>query len=393
MSMEHLLAALPVKEPEPAPVSLPEPEVAVPDANLTKTLEAFRLKVNAACKTSVMSSAEDSETSGTVRRFSSGCLELDLALGGGWPFGRITIDVGNESTGKTWKAIKAAASVQNYDHHTHLHRSKVPASSFMPCRTLWLDAEGTFDVVWAKLHGWDSSWHCMATPDYAEQAVDIINMALQENLFDLIVVDSLAALTPSQEQEESAEDFQVGLQARLLNKAFRKWQSSLNKVLQENPVGGATIYCLNQFRYKVGKAAMFGDPRTLPGGQAQRYAASLIGYTENVKYEGTKEGPATIARLSGHFKKNKTFPPNKEYEIKLNLMENEKGPAGYVDNSESLMKRLVQYELFGKDGTKWKFGETVYATQKAFVAELSSNPELLKSAWDSVVRAHTGYVC
>lgn len=376
------------------PTSLETDASIKPETNMEKSqklLNIFRSKINKEAKAEVVATTDQSVSAGTLRRFSSGCLELDLALGGGWPFGRIVMDVGNESTGKTWKALKACQSILNYDHVTHKHKSLVPTDQFTPCRALWLDAEGSFDISWSKLNGWDETWHCVAYPEYAEQAIDIVNMALRENLFDLIVVDSLAALIPSQELEESAEDFQVGLQARLLNKAMRKWVGSLNKLTQESSVGGACIYCLNQFRYKVGKAAMFGDPRTIPGGNAQRFAAAIIGYTESVKYDGTDDAPGSIAKLGGHFKKNKTFVPNKEYDISMNLMENSKGPKGYVDNLAPLVKRLQQYGLLVKDGSKNVFAGRSWPTIKALIAEMDVDKNLQGLAWRSVVFNHTGY--
>jgi recombination protein RecA len=358
-------------------------------------LDLFKSKINKTFGGSVVMSSEGGRDTGTLRRFSSGILELDLSLGGGLPFSRILIDVGNESTGKTLKAIRAASSVVNYDHSTHLHKDFHKASSgaeFVPGRCLWLDAEGTFDVVWAEKNGWDPDYHVIAYPEYAEQAIDVINMSIRENLFDLIVVDSLAALIPSTELEESAEDFQVGLQARLLNKAFRKWVASLNKMTQTSPVGGPCIYCLNQFRYKVGKAAMFGDPRTLPGGQGQKYAAAIIGYTESAKYEDDKDAPQSIVKLSGHLKKNKTYPPNHEYSFKLNLKENGKGPTGHVHNEESIIERLKQYKLLTNDKGKWRFGTREFRTLTEFKDCMSREPVLMRSAWRSVVKAHCSVV-
>jgi len=137
---------------------------------------------------------------------------------------------------------------------------------------------------------------------------------------------------------------------------------------------------------------MFGDPRTMPGGQAQKFAAAIIGYTEGTKYEDTKAAPQSIAKLAGHFKKNKTYPPNHEYMFRLNLVDNEKGPKGWINNYDPLIERMKQHNLLTKEKSKWRFGTRLFATQKAMVEEMQSNEVFFRSAWRSVVNAHCGVI-
>jgi recombination protein RecA len=314
---------------------------------MSDRVKDFMSKINTTYKSRVAGLSTDASYG--VKRFSSGVLSLDCSLGGGWPFGRLCIIAGNESTGKTLLSLKAAGSVSNYDRTTRLHKSLVPTANFEPCNVLFVDAEGTFDGIWARHHGWNDELNVVARPDYAEQAIDIVDFALRDNTFDLIVVDSIAALTPSKEVTESAEDWQMGLAARLVNKAMRKWSASLNKLAQEHKNGGPMLLCLNQIREKVG--VMYGDPRVLPCGKGQLFAASTILWTRSAKITDDPETKSSgIAELGGVVKKNKTFTPGLEYAFKFMLTDVGDRSVGEVDNETMIVKFGKKYGLLNRDG-------------------------------------------
>jgi recombination protein RecA len=353
-------------------------------------LRDFIAGINAAYKGEVM------EVGGrfgalTLSRFSSGVLSLDTGLGGGWPFSRVVVLAGNESTGKTLLALKAAKTVMEYDHKTHKHRDFCKEGAFIPGRCLFVDLEGTFDLEWAKVHGWDDTWHAVARPEYAEQAIDIITAALEEGLFDLIVLDSVAMMSPTVEIESSTEDWQVGLAARLVNKAMRKWTSRLNKMAQGNPAGGPMVLCLNQFRVNIGQ--MFGDPRTLPGGMAQRFCASIIIYTKSAKVlDGDDKETATV-ELGGVCYKNKTYIPRINFAYEMGLREGGKLSKGMVDNLKQIQSlgqkyRLIQKVTEGSTDT-WRFGKRVWPTRKALMEEVERDPGLWRQLWRSIVAVAT----
>ena len=330
----------------------------------------FKKKINDLYKGDVIRIGDSEESGLNVRRFSSTILSCDLAYGGGLPFGRIIIDAGAESTGKTYKAIKACVSVQEYDHATRKHKDFIgEGEKFSADRALFVDMEGSWDMEWGKKLGFDPAHHVLAQPEYAEQAIDIVNYAVRENIFDLIVVDSIAALIPSKELEDSAEDWQIGLQARLVNKAMRKWIGSLNKLNQTHLYKDPTIYYLNQFKINIGM--MFGDPRTLPTGQAQKFAASIISYTKSAKTDETDAKEAEFVKMGGVCKKNKTFPPKKNYEFSMRLRANADHPQGHVDNTKTLFDEGKRLKLIKKVAGGLQFGKVMVPTEKDVRARLN----------------------
>lgn len=321
-------------------------------------------------------------------RFSSGILSLDLALGGGWPFGRIGIVAGEFSTGKTLLTIKAMNEVTKFDHVTKKHRDFVKPEEFTPGTALFVDMESTFDPEWAKANGWDETAHVVARPEYSAQAIDIITKAVQDNVFDLIILDSIAAMTPSKEIEESSEDWQMGLAARENNKAFRKWVAALNKHSQNSASPGPFLLCLNQFRMKIG--LMFGDPRTLPGGKGQEFAASIIMYTKSAEYDDSKDKELSQVTLSGTFRKNKTYVPKMNFAYDLGLKDSEDLKKGEVDNLKQLMVFGKKYNLIVVEGGEVRFGRNVFKTQRELRERLEASPQLYRSLWMSIVKAATG---
>lgn len=343
----------------------------------------FLGKINATYKANIVgfSSAKAYD----VSRFSSGVLPIDVAIGGGWPFGRLGIIAGNESTGKTLLALKAAASVSNYDRETRKHRSEVDPSKFTPCTALFVDVEGTFDAKWACANGWDDATNVIARTDYAEQAIDIVDFAIRDNTFDLIILDSIAALTPTKEITESAEDWQMGLAARLVNKAMRKWSASLNKTSQIHSTGGPFVLCLNQIREKVG--VIYGDPRVLPCGKGQLFASSIIVWTKSAKIlDDAESKESAFITMGGVVKKNKTWVPGNEFAYQMALTESENYSVGEVDNDCSIVKLGKKYGVLNRDGG---FGciEFRAKTEDVFIERLREDPALTSLLYKRIVEA------
>lgn len=228
-----------------------------------------------------------------VSRFSSNIVELDHALGGGWPFGRISVVAGEYSTGKSEIALQACASIVNYDHRTKKHKylfSEKELPSFVPGTAMYVDVEGAFDPVWAALKGFDVNHHILVRPESAEQAIDAISFAIDNNQVDLIILDSIAQMTPAKEIETSAEDWQMGLAARMNNKACRKWMSLL-MARSRVPGGAPALLMLNQFRLKIGLCCEYhakvklADGTTKPIGQIvnERDPVEVLSYNEVTK--------------------------------------------------------------------------------------------------------------
>lgn len=165
-------------------------------------------------------------------------------------------------------------------------------------QTIWMDAEGVWDNGWSVKMGVWIDWVYVIRTEYAEQAIDIADAMLRSGRMDLLVIDSLAHLTPKEEIEASTEDWQMGLAARLINKALRKWVSSMNAPGCLS-IRRPTIFLINQIRMKIG--VIFGSPETKPGGKGQEFASSL-----DIR---TSAGAYYFKRASGEIKKN---PKEKE---------------------------------------------------------------------------------
>lgn len=354
-------------------------------------VKAFLAKVNGTYGGTV---AEFGGKFGALKlaRFSSGILPLDLALGGGWPYSRVVTIAGEYSTGKTLLCLKACAEVMNYDHVTRQHKAacELHKQPFTAGRAFFVDVEGAFDPEWAKANGFDDTHHVVARPSSAEQTIDMVSSAIEDDVFDLIIVDSIAAMTPSKEIEESSEDWQMGLAARLNNKAYRRWNSMLNTMSQKKTAGGPLLICLNQFRMKIGM--VMGDPRTLPGGKGQEFCSSIIIYTKSGEYDDKSDSLSEVA-LKGVVHKNKTFLPKKNYEFTLALKDNpEKAiKKGDIDNVSELMSYGKKFGLITTSGKDTVFNKESYPTQKALASKLAVSPSLYRTLWRSILAAATGY--
>ena len=274
----------------------------------------------------------------------SGCLTLDLALGiGGFPRGRIIEIYGPESSGKTTVALHAIAEAQK--------TGGVAA---------FIDAEHALDPVYAKKLGVSLDDLYVSQPDTGEQALDIADALVRSSAVDIIVVDSVAALTPKAEIEGDMGDTHVGLQARLMSQALRKLTAIVNK-------SKTCVIFINQLREKVG--VMFGNPETTPGGKALKFYASMrldIRKVDTLKDADGAMGNRTKAKVV----KNKLAPPFRQAEFDIVFGEG-------ISQEGCIMDMGVQFDIIGKSGAFYSYNGNKVAQGKEKMRQfLKDNPEV-----------------
>lgn len=282
----------------------------------------------------------------------SGTLSLDLALGGGYPKGRIIEIYGPESSGKTTLALHAVAEIQK--------RGGTAA---------FIDAEHALDPQYAQRLGVDINNLLVSQPDNGEQALEIVETLVRSNAVDIIVLDSVAALVPQAEIDGDMGDSLPGLQARLMSQALRKLTGIINK-------SKATVIFINQIRMKIG--VMFGNPETTTGGNALKFYASQ---RLDIRRIGQiKQGDDVIGnRVRVKIVKNKIAPPFRQAEF--DIMYNEG-----ISTTGDVLDLAVAHDIVQKSGAFYKYdGETIGQGREAAKKYLKANPDKL-SEIDGKVR-------
>jgi recombination protein RecA len=259
-----------------------------------------------------------------IEGVSTGSLSLDIALGGrGIPRGRVTELFGPESSGKTTLALHIIANAQ---------RAGGVAA--------FIDAEHALDTTWAKRLGVDVSGLLVSQPDTGEQALDIVEMLISSNSVDVIVVDSVAALTPKAEIEGEMGDSHMGLQARLMSQAMRKLTSIINK-------SKTALVFINQIRMKIG--VMFGNPETTTGGRALKFYSSVR--IDLRRITTIKDNTGAIgSRVRARVVKNKIAPPFRDTEFDIMF------DSG-ISYEGDLLDLAVNCQVVDKSGAWLNYGD------------------------------------
>lgn len=279
-----------------------------------------------------------------VEAISTGALTLDWALGvGGIPRGRVIEIFGPESSGKTTLTLSIIKEIQK----------KGGTAAF-------IDAEHAFDSSYAKIVGVNLDELLMSQPDTGEQALEIVETLVRSNAVDLIIVDSVAALTPRAEIEGEMGQSQMGLQARLMSQALRKLTGAISK-------SRTSVIFINQIREKIG--VMFGSPETTPGGRALKFYSSVR--IDLRRIATIKSGDTLIGnRVRAKVVKNKVAPPFKEAEFEIMYNEGIAKPPSIIDAA-------VNLGVIEKSGSWMSFGgEKISQGRDAAITLLREKPKL-----------------
>lgn len=356
-----------------------------------------------------------------IKRLSTGSIAFDRALGGGVPYGRITIFAGAESSGKTSNALRVAGlsqllcancyrvvndisysgegedaiaigkcncyneglfiPVQYPDENKDTYKARLESykdNSYDEFRVVFLDVEGTYDSVWAQKIGVNNDRLLYIRPETAEQAINIYCELLETGEIDLFILDSLAAMIPSDELAKNAEDWQQGLQARLLGKLSRNIVSaatSVGKGFHRFP----THIWINQVRQKIG--VLFGDNTVLPGGLSQLFVSSIIVKMWSSKWQKDTRDKDLIAEFQSEYStmvrqnfkcdKNKTAPAKQTGSFDLCISgEN----AGKIDESKYFMAMAEKLGMVKEDGVgnkkKWYVGDQEFSSKKEWLEKI-----------------------
>ena len=282
-----------------------------------------------------------------IESVSSGSIGLDIALGiGGYPKGRVIEIYGPESSGKTTLTLHAIAECQK--------AGGIAA---------FIDAEHAFDRFYAEKLGVDLGELVISQPDNGEQALEIADNLIRSGAVDVLVIDSVAALTPKSEIEGEMGDSKMGLHARLMSQALRKLTSSISKT-------NCTVFFINQLREKIG--VMFGNPETTTGGNALKFYASVrIDIRKSTQIKNT-EGGALGNKTRVKIVKNKVAPPFKTAEFDIMYGEG-------ISKTGEVLDLGVELDIIEKSGSWFSYGGSKLGQGRDSVKLiLKDNPELME---------------
>ncbi len=290
-----------------------------------------------------------------IPSISTGSIGLDLALGiGGLPKGRVTEIYGPESSGKTTLAIHVIAEAQK--------AGGIAA---------FIDAEHAFDRFYAEKLGVDTENLLVSQPDNGEQALEITDNLIRSGAIDVIVIDSVAALTPKSEIEGEMGDSKMGLQARLMSQAMRKLAANINRT-------NTICIFINQLREKIG--IMFGNPETTTGGNALKFYASVRLDIRRISQIKDTEN-ATGNRVRVKVVKNKVAPPFRKAEFDIMFGEG-------ISKVGEIIDLGVENNIIKKSGSWFSYGETKLGQGRDAVKKLlKDNPDLMDELEDKIFAA------
>lgn len=330
------------------------------ESNREQELQALKDAITRTHGSGSVTQLSDTTTFDEERIIHSGSISLDIALGiGGYPKGRIIEIYGPESSGKTTLTLHAIAQVQKAGG-----------------TCAFVDAEHALDVIYAQRLGVNVDDILLSQPNYGEQALDIVEMMARSGIIDLIIIDSVAALTPKSEIEGEMEQQAVGVQARMMSKAMRKLTAVTNQ-------SKCTIIFTNQIRMKIG--VMFGNPETTTGGNALKfYASQRLEVRRSTKIEAgsgaMKEQVGNLTKVK--VVKNKVAPPFKTAEF--NIMYG----IG-IDIDGEILKFGVEDGLIIKTGSWYKLSDEeatrIGQGEQQAIAWLKEHPEEAKNMHQEIL--------
>jgi recombination protein RecA len=285
----------------------------------------------------------------------TGSIGLDMILGvGGYPRGRVVEIYGPESSGKTTLTIHAISEVQK--------QGGIAA---------FIDAEHAFDAAYASNLGVDTDNLLISQPDNGEQALEIADHLISSGAVDLVVIDSVAALTPKSEIEGEMGDSKMGLHARLMSQALRKLTATISKT-------GCTLIFINQLRMKIG--VMFGNPETTTGGNALKFYASVR--LDIRRIGAIKNGDDIVGnRTRVKVVKNKVAPPFKKVEFDIMFGQG-------ISRSGEVLDMAVEANVVAKSGSWFAYGDTKLGQGRDAVKQMiTDNPELMLEIEQKILEA------
>lgn len=298
-----------------------------------------------------------------VQRITSGSLALDVVLGGGWPVNRVIEVVGDPSNGKTASLLKTVAANQARD-------------SNFTC--VWVAAED-YDKEWAATCGVDNDRVILIQTNVMEDAYQFVLDFLESKAVDMVVIDSLPAMTPMLEDEKAMEESTVGKGALLTNKFFRKVTAAMHRA-PDGTERGCTLFVVNQWREKIG--VMYGDPRTTPGGKGKDYAYSIKlearrdDWIERGSGESKHKVGLTIAFRST---KNKTAPLGNKAFVDFYFKEGDYVDAGHYDSAKEIVALAVLNGVIERKGAWYFYRDEKWQGTNPLLEQIRSDLTLKES--------------
>ena len=325
-----------------------------------------------------------------ITRIPTGSIALDIITGGGIPESRVTLITGGYSCGKTAVATKIVAQAQKL-----FKKRFEEGTEKVQKKCCWIDAEGAFENEWAEKLGVDVDSLVVCKPEYGEQALDIADVMTKTDDIGLIVLDSIAALVPQAEADESMNKLFMGDAAKMNNKFFRKLSGGMNgRDLGNVGDKAPTVILINQVREKIG--VMYGNPNTLPGGKGQEYSASIILELRRgdwIQFKMDKNG-TQVEEVVGQWvkataTKNKTAPPKRTGEFRFFFNDTPYTfKAGDIDTAEEIVRYAIKYGIIKRRGAYYEIEGRPHNIQGQdnVVKELRDDTELLNSMYDRIMQ-------
>lgn len=335
--------------------------------NTYETIDEIVSSINKKYGDSIL--VKGSEVVQEMPRITTGILAFDLMLGGGWPVNQWSEIVGNESDGKTALAYKTIAANQELD------------PNFV---ALWVAAE-EFVPHYAQAIGVDTERLWVVETNVMEQVFDIVLRALDARAVDMIVIDSLPALVPTEEAEKTMESFTVGLGARQTGKFFRKSSKSQKRSMVDVEDRGCTGLIINQWREKIG--VMYGDPRTTPGGKAKNF--HFFTRVEVKRDEWIKDKNEAVGQtIKARTLKNKTYQPQQSAVVDFYFADFQGFHFGDFDVIKDMVNIAITLELISRRGAYYTFGEEKWQGKDAMVLSFREDLGLQEQLRTAILEHH-----